>query len=71
MTAEKQINSETTIPTTPTAWACKRCNKIDWSDVNEQLAKPEHVSYRGVDIGTCSGKMVPLYSVDDIKQANL
>lgn len=49
----------------PTAWACRTCGKIDWADTNEQLAAPEHVSYRGVDIGTCAangGKMVPLYS---------
>ena len=45
----------------PIAWACRTCNKIDWSDSDAQLAEPEHVSYRGVDIGTCNGKMIPLY----------
>jgi hypothetical protein len=45
----------------PIAWACRTCNKIDWVDSKEQLAQPEHVSYRGVDIGNCVGKMVKLY----------
>ena len=46
----------------PIAWACRTCNKVDWADAKEQLAKPEHVSYRGVDLGTCTGKMIPLYA---------
>lgn len=46
---------------TPIAWGCKTCNKIDWVDTKEQLAKPEHLSYRGVDIGTCKGKFIPLF----------
>ena len=45
----------------PIAWACRTCNKIDWADSKEQLAKPEHVSHRGFDIGTCKGTMIPLY----------
>jgi len=45
----------------PAAWACKICNKIDWADTKEQGAKPEHVSHRGVDIGTCKGVMIPLW----------
>lgn len=45
----------------PIAWACRTCNKIDWADAKEQLAKPEHISHRGVDIGSCKGKMIPLY----------
>jgi len=45
----------------PIAWACRTCNKIDWYDSEEQLAIPEHVSYRGFDIGLCKGKMIPLY----------
>lgn len=57
-------------PKMPTVWACRLCGKADWSDTDEQLAKPEHVSYRGVNIGTCKGKMVPLYSVLDIQRAN-
>lgn len=43
------------------AWACKTCNKVDWADSKEQLAKPEHVPYRGIDLGTCKGKFIPLY----------
>lgn len=43
------------------AWGCKTCNKIDWVDVKEPLAKPEHIPHRGFDIGKCKGKMVSLY----------
>lgn len=46
----------------PTAWACRTCGKIDWADTDEQLAKPEHVSHRGYDIGTCQGTMIRLYA---------
>lgn len=59
----------TPIPSRPTAWACKTCGKVDWDDTRQQLAKPEHVSYRGFDIGSCKGKMVPLYSEDAIRKA--
>jgi len=45
----------------PIAWGCKTCNKIDWADSKEQLAKPEHVSYRGIDLGSCDGEFIPLY----------
>lgn len=45
----------------PIAWGCKTCNKIDWADSKEQLAKPEHISYRGIDLGNCKGKFIPLY----------
>lgn len=44
------------------AWGCRTCNKIDWVDNEAACAKPEHVPYRGVDIGICSGKMEKLYS---------
>jgi hypothetical protein len=43
------------------AWGCKTCNKIDWVDSKEALAKPEHIPHRGVDIGSCKGKMIKLY----------
>lgn len=46
----------------PIAWACRTCNKVDWADQEEQTAKPEHVSHRGVDLGTCKGEMIPLYA---------
>ena len=45
----------------PIAWACRTCNKVDWADKKEQTAKPEHVCHRGIDLGSCSGKMIPLY----------
>lgn len=53
----------------PIAWACRTCNKVDWADSKEQLAKPEHVSHRGFDIGTCKGKMIPLYEAPDAEDA--
>ena len=43
------------------AWACRTCNKIDWVDSKEQIAKPEHIAHRGVDIGTCDGEFIELY----------
>ena len=43
---------------TITIWECEVCGKSDRSDVKEALAKPEHVPYRGVDIGICKGKMI-------------
>lgn len=46
----------------PIAWACKTCGKIDWADSKEQKAQPEHISYRGIDLGECKGKMIPLFS---------
>ncbi len=51
----------------PIAWACKVCNKMDWADSKEQLAKPEHRAYRGVDIGECKGEMIPLYKKEEDK----
>ena len=39
-------------------WYCKTCKKFDISTEQEQLSKPEHCSYRGIDIGTCKGKMI-------------
>lgn len=45
----------------PVAWGCRTCNKIDWRDSEKSLAAPEHVAYRGYDIGCCKGVFVPLY----------
>lgn len=50
----------------PVAWGCRTCFKFDWADCAEPLADPEHVPYRGVDIGKCPGKMVPLYTDDPV-----
>ncbi len=47
------------------AWGCKTCNKIDWIDKKEATAKPEHVSHRGVDIGSCPGVMIKLWEKTD------
>ena len=58
------------LPDRPTAWACRVCGKVDWSDTEEQLARPEHWSYRGCDVGKCEGDMVPLYSEDAVLIAN-
>ena len=54
----------------PIAWACRACNKISWADVDGNDASLEHVSYRGMDIGTCKGKMVKLALWEDLKLAN-
>ena len=48
------------------AWYCPVCHKFDLADIKEQLAKPEHISYRGIDLGNCKGKMIPLVSLDDM-----
>ena len=47
------------------AWGCRKCNKIDWVDNPEQTAKPEHVSHRGVDIGSCGGEFIKLFVLDE------
>ncbi len=52
----------------PKAWYCPVCKKFDLADVEEQMAKPEHVSHRGYDIGTCKGTMILLYERDEIKE---
>jgi len=45
----------------PKAWYCPVCKKFDLADIEKPMAKPEHVPYRGVDIGSCNGEMIPLY----------
>ena len=55
-----------TFPRNPTGWACKKCGKFDWYDSPINFASPEHIPHRGVDIGTCDGKMIPLYDEDSI-----
>jgi hypothetical protein len=59
-----------TFPDRPTAWICKKCLKMDFPEIEESLAKPEHIPYRGVDIGTCGNPMIPVYSKEDILKAN-
>ena len=49
----------------PIAWGCKTCLKFDWKHIKKQLAKPEHIAYRGCDIGGCNGKMIPLYDLTE------
>ena len=44
------------------------CNKFDFSDTEEQLAQSEHISHRGFDIGTCTGKMLPLYTLEQFEE---
>ncbi len=43
------------------AWYCPICKKFDFVDSEEVLCKPEHIPYRGVDIGSCKGRMIKLY----------
>ena len=45
----------------PIAWYCPVCKKFDLADAKEPMAKPEHIPYRGVDVGSCKGVMIPLY----------
>lgn len=49
----------------PKAWYCPVCGKFDLMDSEEPMARPEHVPYRGIDIGTCKGEMIPLYDCKD------
>ena len=58
---------EIKLPTTPTYWICPDCGKWDTSLVEVQLASPEHRTYRGVDVGTCKGIMIPLYTKESLK----
>ena len=58
----------------PDGWCCMRCGKFDLREHPEQLAKPQHVSHRGVDIGECPGKFRPfvwsdLDAISDGKEA--
>jgi hypothetical protein len=48
------------------AWGCRKCNKIDWVDNPEQMAKPEHVSHRGIDIGSCGGEFIKLFVSEEM-----
>lgn len=43
------------------AWYCPLCKKIDLVDTKEYEASPEHIPYRGMDIGDCSETMIKLY----------
>ena len=58
------------IPRQPTYWYCPTCGKWDSPRVSEPMAAPEHQPYRGVDIGTCKGTMIFLYSEEDIQEIN-
>ena len=59
------------IPNRPYAWVCRTCGKIDFADVDEPMAVPEHRPYRGIDLGTCDGEMIPLYTKGQIDKANV
>lgn len=39
------------------AWYCSTCHKATTNLTPNDDAKPEHISYRGVDLGCCPGKM--------------
>lgn len=58
------------IPERPSAWLCPICLKVDFPDIKESLAFPEHVSYRGCDIGNCKGTMIPMYTEEAIVEVN-
>jgi hypothetical protein len=52
----------------PYAWYCPVCKKFDIAHEKEQMAKPEHIAHRGVDIGSCNGRMIRLYTDDRIRK---
>jgi len=60
-TAMEEISGELIV------WACPVCKKVDFKSEIEQSARPEHISYRGIDIGSCTGNMIPLYSLSNIR----
>jgi len=47
------------------AWYCATCFKFDYKGTEEAFATPEHIPYRGADIGTCKGKMIALRLKDE------
>ncbi len=61
---------EVKMPTEPTYWFCPTCGKWDSPRVSKPMATPEHRPYRGIDLGTCKGTMITLYSMEDIQEAN-
>lgn len=46
----------------PVSWKCPVCGKSDYADTDENTAAPEHIPYRGVDVGSCDGVMVAIYA---------
>ena len=48
-------------------WHCETCGKTAASDTPNDDAAPEHLSYRGQDIGNCPGMME---LVEDAEQQN-
>lgn len=48
---------------------CPVCYKFDFPS-GEPLAKPEHIPYRGIDVGECKGKMIKLYIIEEIENEN-
>ena len=61
---------EIKIPQTPSYWICPVCGKWDSSETDAQLASPEHRTYRGIDLGSCKGIMISLFTREAIQQAN-
>ena len=43
------------------AWVCRTCGKVDFADEEERRAAPFHVPHRGYDIGSCPGRMIPVF----------
>jgi len=57
-------------PNQPYMWYCPVCNKFDLSSAVELMAIPEHIPYRGVDIGKCKSDMIKLYTAESIVKTN-
>ncbi len=55
----------------PYMWYCPVCKKYDLAGVKENLASPEHIPYRGVDIGSCKEEMIPLYKHEQIEHTGI
>ena len=49
-------------------WHCDRCHELDCSE-RKFNAAPNHIPYRGVDIGECKGIMKEYIEKEVVRQA--
>lgn len=49
-------------------WICPVCKKFDLASTEERMGAPEHVPYRGIDIGKCKGNMIDAYSKSELER---
>jgi len=50
-------------------WYCDVCGKSDYTETERPMAGPEHVPYRGIDIGSCKGLMKLFTLSDAVEEA--